>query len=235
MKKMKIIPLVFTRVFQVTLVTLISTNCVHARVAQNNITGAISSSILVRHHLAASSRSLDDKIMGDQNSPVTVIVYSSLTCPHCATFHTVILPKFKAQYIDTGKVKLIYRDFPLDPLATVAAMLTRCTSCDEVYFRFLDALFASQVSWIKTNKPRQVLVTLAKLGGMTDMDVERCFSDAALLDGLNSVKSEASSKYGVNAAPSFIINGKTHVGIESYEVLSALVETQLLNLPSTVQ
>lgn len=178
-------------------------------------------------HLTAD-RLLEDRSMGKADAPVTVIVYSSLTCPHCAEFHTIVLPKFKTHYIDTKKVKFVYRDFPLDPLATAAAMLTHCAPSN-MYFRFLDALFTSQSTWMRASKPRQALVTLARLGGMTDTEVNQCLNDTTLLTSLDTAKNEANSKYGIKAAPSLVINGQTHIGITSYDVLAALVESQLLN------
>lgn len=193
------------------------------------VTDAAGSATMI--HLIADGL-LEDRSMGKSDALVTVIVYSSLTCPHCAEFHTMVLPKFKTHYIDTKKVKFVYRDFPLDPLATAAAMLTRCAS-SEMYFRFLDALFISQSTWTRASKPRQALVTLARLGGMTDMEVNQCLSDTTLLAGLGTVKNEASGKYGVKAAPSFIINGQTYIGITSYDVLAEIIESQLSNTTKT--
>lgn len=169
---------------------------------------------------------LEDRSMGMEDAPVTVIEYSSLTCPHCAEFHTQILPHFKTRYIDSGKVKFIYRDFPIDPIATAAAMLARCAQPD-MYFNFLDALFSSQKTWSRANKPRQVLVTLARLGGMTETDVNQCLDNADLLAGLATMKNEAISTHGIKATPSFVIGGRSHVGVASYDALAALVEAEL--------
>ncbi|KAF0144596.1 MAG: conserved exported protein of unknown function [Rhodospirillaceae bacterium] len=175
---------------------------------------------------ASESHLLADRFMGRADAPVTVIGYSSLTCPHCAEFHTRILPRFKTHYIDTGKVKFIYRDFPLERVATAAAMLARCAPYD-MYFRFLDALFGSQKTWSKAAKPRQLLASLARLGGMSEEEVDQCLGNATLLTGLTAMRNEARDKYGIKATPSFVIGNKTHVGIVSYEVLVSLVEAAL--------
>ena len=175
---------------------------------------------------AMVTRLPEDRFMGRDEASVTVIDYSSLTCPHCADFHTQILPIFKKNYIDTGKVKFIYRDFSVDPVATAAAMLARCIS-QEMYFPFLDVLFSNQKTWSRASKPRQSLVKLARLSGLTETDVNQCLSDATLLDDLNAMKNEAIGRHGIKATPSFIIGGRTYVGVTSYDALASLVETEL--------
>ncbi|KAF0119422.1 MAG: DSBA oxidoreductase [Rhodospirillaceae bacterium] len=169
---------------------------------------------------------LEDRFLGKADAPLTVIDYSSLTCPHCADFHTQILPKLKAHYIDTGTVRFIYRDFPLEPIATAAAMLARCAP-PEMYFRFLDALFGSQKTWSKAQKPREALVTLARLGGMTETDVAQCLDNQALLNGLTAMKNEAVQQHGIKATLSLVIGGRTHVGVGSYDALVTLIENAL--------
>lgn len=168
----------------------------------------------------------EDRFMGREDASVTVIDYSSLTCPHCADFHTQIFPKFKEHYIDTGRVKFIYRDFSVEPVATAAAMMARCVPHD-MYFRFIEILFSHQKTWSRASKPRQELVNLARLGGMTEKEVNQCLSDATLLADMNAMKNEAISMYGIKATPSFVIGGRTYVGVTSYDALAALVETAL--------
>ena len=178
---------------------------------------------------AMVSRFSEDRFMGREAASVTVIDYSSLTCPHCADFHTQILPRFKEHYIDTGKVKFIYRDFSVDPVATAAAMLARCVPHDpqDRYFRFIDVLFSHQKTWSRASKPRQELVNLARLGGLSETEVNQCLSDATLLADLNAMKNEAISMYGIKATPSFVIGGRTYVGVTSYDALASLVEKAL--------
>src|SRR5262249_57342023 len=100
----------------------------------------------------APTVSPDDRILGKPDAPITIVEYASLTCPHCAAFERDTLPKLKTQYIDTGKVKLIYRDFPLDSRATLAAMIARCAPRDR-YFGFVDAFFRSQDQWARSEDP----------------------------------------------------------------------------------
>ncbi|VBB68937.1 Periplasmic thiol:disulfide interchange protein DsbA [invertebrate metagenome] len=175
---------------------------------------------------AQAARLPADRFMGREDASVTVIDYSSLTCPHCADFHTQILPRFKTHYIDSGKVKFIYRDFAVDPVATAGAMLARCAPLD-MYFHFLGTLFSSQKTWSRASQPRRALVHLAQMGGMTETEVNQCLSDPALLADLNAIKNEAIGMHGITATPSFVIGGRTYVGIASYEALVSLVEREL--------
>ena len=174
----------------------------------------------------STARLLEDRFLGKADAPLTVIDYSSLTCPHCADFHTQILPELTAQYIDVGKVKFIYRDFPLEPMATAAAMLARCAP-PEMYFRFLDALFGSQKTWSKAQKPREALAALARLGGMTETDITQCLDNQDLLNGLSAMKNDAVQQHGIKATPSLVIGAQTHVGVASYEALATLIENAL--------
>ena len=98
-----------------------------------------------------TEEALKERVLGQANAPVTIIEYSSLSCPHCAQFHNNVLPKLKKNYIDTGKVKLVYRDFPLGGPAYIAAMMARCAKPDR-YFQFLDVLFRDQANWARSHR-----------------------------------------------------------------------------------
>ncbi|MEO1016868.1 MAG: thioredoxin domain-containing protein, partial [Pseudomonadota bacterium] len=117
--------------------------------------------------IEARAQSVGERILGDPNAPVEIIEYSSLTCPHCASFHTDTLPSIKEDYIDTGKAKLVMRDFPLNEPAVKAAVVAHCAG-DERYFRFLDALFKNQMTWAQTADVDTALVQFAKLGGLDE-------------------------------------------------------------------
>ena len=120
-----------------------------------------------------------EQILGDPDAPVTLIEYASLTCPHCAQFHTEVLPDLKERYIATGKVRLIYRDFPLDERALMAAALAHCAGPDR-YFGFLDVLFETQSSWARAEDYLGALKKLGKLGGMSDEQMDQCLADDEL-------------------------------------------------------
>ncbi|MBF0560843.1 MAG: DsbA family protein [Alphaproteobacteria bacterium] len=183
-------------------------------------------SVLAAPSLPTDEAMLADRVLGKAEAPVTILDYSSLTCPHCAAFATKILPSVKINYIDTGKVKLIYRDFPLDATATAAAMLARCVPQD-LYYRFLDALFSSQAQWAPSANPKKALSNMARLSGMSEENINACLDDEALLKGVLALKTEAVTLYKIEATPSLVINGKTIAGVESYDELAKLIEAQL--------
>ncbi|HSK39478.1 MAG TPA: thioredoxin domain-containing protein [Arenibaculum sp.] len=147
---------------------------------------------------------LQDRVLGDPNAPTTIYDYSSLTCPHCAAFHTETLPDLKEQYIDTGKAKLVYRDFPFDAVGLRAAMLARC-SPPERYYGFLDVLFRSQQSWSRAEDPMQTLAQTGKLAGVSQQEFDACMDNQELVDGILKRRLEAEQRFQVGSTPSFVI------------------------------
>lgn len=155
---------------------------------------------------------LPDLILGNEDAKVTVVEYASLTCGHCMNFHTKVFPELKKKYVDTGKVRWVYRDFPLDPRAFAGAMLARCAGEDgntERALAMIDALFHKQADWafVKSN-PTQALFEIAKQTGFTQASFDKCLTDEALLEKLTAIYTRGSQTFGVNATPSFFINGK---------------------------
>lgn len=166
---------------------------------------------------------LADRVMGDADAPVTIIEYASLTCPHCAAFHEGALRDLKTRYIDTGKVKLIYRDFPLDQSALSASMMARCSGEDR-YFGFIDILFRSQNNWAGSRDPRRALTQIGRLGGMGGDEIEACLQNEELLDGILRMRQEGSQVFNVQSTPSFIINGELHAGNMPIEDLAEIID-----------
>jgi protein-disulfide isomerase len=158
---------------------------------------------------------LGEMTLGDPNAPVTVIEYASMTCPHCAHFSTTTFPELKKRYIDTGKVRFIFREFPLDQLAAAGFILARCAGPDK-YFPMIETLFASQRDWV-VQRPLAPLVAIAKQAGLTQEAFEACLANQQLLEGIEKVRSEASEKFGVQSTPTFFINGKLLSGDLSIE------------------
>ncbi len=152
---------------------------------------------------------LSDIAIGSADAKVTVVEYSSLTCPHCAAFQSKVFPGFKAKYIDTGKVRFITREFPLDNLAAAAAMLARCLA-PEKSFDFVETMFATQDTWGGHNvqNPKAMLFEIAKQAGFTEETFEKCLTDQALLDKLTALRTRASEKFQINSTPTFFVNGK---------------------------
>jgi protein-disulfide isomerase len=164
-----------------------------------------------------------ERILGNADAPVTIIEYASLTCPHCATFHTDTLPALKQQYIDTGKAKLAFRDFPLDQVALQAAVLAHCAG-EQRYFAFLDAMFANQATWARASDPVAALKQLARLGGLSEADADACLTDQSLQDAVLQVRLEGEQKFDVNSTPTLIVDGKKVAGAHDIETLAQAID-----------
>ncbi|CAN1490324.1 DsbG Protein-disulfide isomerase [Rhabdaerophilaceae bacterium] len=169
---------------------------------------------------------LGDRILGKADAPVTIVEYASFTCIHCALFHTETLPKLKEKYIESGKVRLIFREFPFDPMATAISMITRCAPepryfpLADLYFRQLDSLRTSQ-------KPLDDLLATARQAGFTQESFEACLKNQSVYDGVNAVKKHAADVLGVNSTPTFFINGQRVSGAKSIEEMDKILEPLL--------
>ena len=186
-----------------------------------------SAAVLPAHALSMEEllapEALPDMQMGKDDAPVTIIEYASMTCPHCAHFHETTLPGLKKKYIDTGKVRLIFREFPFDPRAAAAFMLARCAP-KEQYFPLVDVLFKQQRVWALAEDPRPELLRIAKLAGFTQESFEACLKNQQVLDNVMAVKTRAEKDFGVEATPTFFINGEKHSGALSLEEMSAIID-----------
>ncbi len=167
----------------------------------------------------------DDRILGNPAAPITIIEYASMTCPHCAHFTKEVLPELKKKWIDTGKARLVLRDFPLDQLALRAAMIQRCAPPDRFY-AFVDMFFADQAQWVTADDANAALARLAALGGMSRSKFDACLKDTALENRVLQERLVASKDLGVEATPTFFINGTKFAGAptvaELDKVLSGL-------------
>ncbi len=151
---------------------------------------------------------LPDLVIGAANAKVTIVEYASMTCGHCARFHNTVLPELKKKYIDTGKVRFIMREFPIDNLAAAASMLARCAGGDKTY-GLIDTFFAKQADWaFKEGSPVPRLFEIAKQAGFTQESFDKCLTDQKLLDQVQAVRARGSDKFGVAATPTFFVNGK---------------------------
>jgi protein-disulfide isomerase len=171
---------------------------------------------------------LPEMVLGAENAPVTIVEYASMTCSHCATFHVQTYPKLKQQYIDTGKVRFIFREFPLDALAAGAFMLARCGAGNENkdrYFALVDTLFHQQKEWV-VQKPLPPLQRIAKQAGITDQAFEQCLANQELLTGIEQVRQQG-EKLGVSSTPTFFINGKIQRGALTMEQIEKEIQPYL--------
>ena len=168
---------------------------------------------------------LGDEVLGAANAPVTIIEYASMTCPHCSHFHETTFPELKKKYIDTGKVRFIFREFPLDPLAAAGSMLARCAGSDK-YFPLIDALFSQQKDWV-VQKPLVPMLAIAKQAGFTQQTFDECLANQKMLDGIEESRTRAGQKFGVSSTPTFFINGKIFRGALTPEELDKQVSPYL--------
>jgi protein-disulfide isomerase len=168
---------------------------------------------------------LSEQSLGDANAPVTVIEYASMTCPHCAHFHETVYPELKKRYIATGKVRFIFREFPLDPLAAAGFMLARCAG-EGKYFPMIETLFAQQKEWV-VQKPLEPLLAIARQAGFTKESFDACLANQKVLDGIEEVRSKAVQKFKVNSTPTFFVNGSKLNGAPTIEELSKQIDSYL--------
>ncbi len=172
-----------------------------------------------------SAAALKERVVGDPAAPVTMIEYASLTCPHCASFHNDTYKAFKERFIDTGKVRMIYRDFPLDGIALRAAMMARCT-VDQRYFGLIQVLYKSQDKWSRARDPVAELALVGRLAGMDQATFDACLASEELLNGVLKIRQQGAAD-GVQSTPTFVINGKVYPGSRSIEEFAQIIEPLL--------
>lgn len=158
-----------------------------------------------------------DRVLGKADAPITIIEYASTTCGHCATFHKTTLPEIKKNWVDTGKAKLIYRDFPTGPagLSVGASMIAHCSGPDR-YFGVLGLIMENQDKWMRAENPLDVLKKLVRFAGMTGDDVDACLKRQDLAKDIQDRAQAGSKKYDIESTPSLVINGTLIVGARDY-------------------
>jgi protein-disulfide isomerase len=166
---------------------------------------------------------LGEMTLGDPKAPNVMIEYVSMTCPHCQRFQTEVFPKIKAQYIDTGKIYYILREYPLDPLARAAIVVARCAP-PQRFFPLVDLMYQHQNDWAFVDKPVDALFNLVKQAGFSREAFDACLTNQSLLDGVNWVQDRAINKFGVDSTPTFFINGKKLAGEQTVEDIAAALK-----------
>jgi protein-disulfide isomerase len=164
----------------------------------------------------------NDMILGNRTAPITIIEYASLTCPHCADFTKNTLPDIRKNWIDTGKAKLVFRDYPLDAVAVKAAVIAHCGG-PERFFGFIDVLFSTQETWARAPDPVAAMTRLAKLGGLSESQVQACLADEKLTNLVVGNRLVGEKEQGVDSTPTFFINGQKVVGEKPYSEFNALL------------
>ena len=162
-----------------------------------------------------------ERIIGQSQAPIELIEYASLTCPHCAKFHNGPWVKIKKEYVDTGKAKLIYRDFPTDQLALAASMIARCAPKTR-YFGIVKIMFETQDNWRNSQNPRQALANIGRIAGMSLETVNQCINSKVAYESVMRLREEGSKKFNIDSTPTLIVNGEkieSGLKIEDYRKL----------------
>ena len=166
----------------------------------------------------------EEFFLGNKDAKIVVIEYASMTCIHCATFHKQVYPKIKKNYIDTNKIKFIFRDFPLDKQALFGSVLAKCAP-KEKYFDFVKLILNTQKKWIASDDTFQdKLKNIGKLAGLNENKINTCFKDEQIVDNILKARSDAEKKYNITSTPSLIINEKKYSAM-SYENFEKIIES----------
>jgi protein-disulfide isomerase len=172
--------------------------------------------------------SLPDMALGPKDATVTITEFASMTCPHCAAFTENVFPKIKSEYIDTNKIRFVFREFPLDIKALAGSMLARCIAKDDAgkYFAVVDLLFRQQMDWAV----KDTVATLTRIGkqaGLSQQQVEECLNDRALQDKIAADQKYAAEVLKVNSTPTFFLNGEMVKGEQSFEEFDKRIKALL--------
>lgn len=173
---------------------------------------------------------LADRVLGNPDAPVTLYEYASFTCIHCATLHSNIIPTLKKEFVATGKVKFVYRDFPLDGLALKASQTSRCVSPD-MFYQFVGLLFENREQWINVDGKTDGLQSLAATAGLDSAAFTECLADDDLLNYIASTRLEAANTYGIQSTPSLVINDKKFEGALSLDTVREALNKAIAAAP----
>lgn len=169
---------------------------------------------------------LGDMIVGDENAPVTIVEYSSLTCPHCAAFHTNTWPEIKTKYVDTGKARLIFREVYFDQYGLWASMIARCGG-EATFFGYIDTFLKRQQDWARAEDIVSEMQRIGRLGGLPAERIQACLTDEDFMNRLVGDFQQNAGADAVRSTPTFIINGQTATGAMSVAEFSALIDRHL--------
>jgi protein-disulfide isomerase len=169
---------------------------------------------------------LGDVVQGPPDAKVTIVEYASLTCSHCGAFHRDTYPALKSRYIDTGKVRFILREFPLDPLATAGFMLARCDG-EQKFYPIVDLLFQQQRAWTSTDRPLDALRQMMRQAGFSQEKFDSCLKDQKLYDAVNAVKNRGMETLKIDSTPTFFINGQRYPGNMSIDEIEKIITPML--------
>ena len=167
----------------------------------------------------------NDFFIGDENAPVTIIEYASMSCSHCADFHNDTLDELKKEYVDTGKVKFVFRDFPFNYPALAGSMMMRCVP-DEVRYDYMNALYKLQKNWVirDNNKTKSELYKIMQSGGMQQDEFDACLSDVNMENNILEGVMNAQREFNIRSTPTFIINGIIYSGNKNIKEFRQIID-----------
>lgn len=169
---------------------------------------------------------LTEKALGSEDAPVTIYEYASMSCPHCARFHNETFAQLKEEYVDTGKVRFVFREFPLNAPAYAAAMVARCAPGDR-YFPVIDRYYETQDEWLRSSDLFGSLLEIAEEFGFNKTSFEACLNNQALFDGLNWLRDRGTKEFGITGTPTFFIGGEKKVGALSIDEMRESIDAKL--------
>jgi protein-disulfide isomerase len=210
-----------------TLIHALATVAVAAAAAIAPLGGAVAQDVVDAADLA-KAHPLGDVVLGAANAPVTIVEYASMSCGHCAAFHKTMYPTIKADYIDTGKVRFVFREYPLDIKAAAGSMVARCLGKNDPakYHDALGTLFETQDEWVPRDTSEQ-LRRVAKRSGLDDEAFNACIGNQSMVDALQLGMQHASEKLKVDSTPTFFVNGTRLKGVWSIDQFRTLIEAKL--------
>ena len=167
----------------------------------------------------------NDFFIGDENAPVTIIEYASMSCSHCADFHNDTLDELKKEYVDTGKVKFVFRDFPFNYPALAGSMMMRCVP-DDVRYDYMNALYKLQKNWVirDNNKTKSELYKIMQSGGMQQDEFDACLSDVNMENNILEGVMNAQREFNIRSTPTFIINGIIYSGNKNIKEFRQIID-----------
>lgn len=176
-------------------------------------------------HAAKPQILQSDHVLGFPTAPITIIEYASLTCGHCGNFHKFTFGDLKKNYVDSGKAKFVYRHFPLDRFAFIAAILSECTNDDSAFFEMIGALFEQQEEWTRADDPALALIEIGEKNGIALEEFVTCLTNQELVDGIASESLIGSTQFGVDSTPTLFIQGEKYERDRSFEAMDSYLKT----------
>ena len=199
----------------------------NAQTAVTNDNTAASTQEITRTGDLMKPLGFEDRWLGDENAKVTIIEYASPTCPHCANFHVNVFPEFKKEFIDTGKVRFVMRPFSRSILDAVVFMVAACDEPAADYYPLVSAYFETMRTWAVSDNSKAAMAQVAINNGFTQESFEACLTNQELFKGLEKTRTQALEEFGLEATPTFYVNGKKLAGVISVEEFAKEIEPLL--------